>query len=132
MSEFVRQLRPDLVAELDAELDRVEGLPFRVQIQTLARRARDEIVALRDDVEMYKRMAIEAIGKAQDGAVAEARAEALEEAALKLHEIADSKSSGDVADDQLRQHEDDYLRGYINALLWGAENIRALKDKRDE
>ena len=37
----------DVVAELDAELALIEELPYRVPIHLLAKRARDEIVALR-------------------------------------------------------------------------------------
>lgn len=40
----------DVVQDLDAELALVEQLPYRVPIHLLAKRARDEIVAMRDTV----------------------------------------------------------------------------------
>lgn len=41
----------DVVAELDAELALIEELPYRVPIHLLAKRARDEIVALREQLD---------------------------------------------------------------------------------
>lgn len=57
------------------------------QYQDLATDAYNEIVALQSDVEMYKQMAIKAIDKAQDEAVAAARNEALEEAEQAVEKL---------------------------------------------
>lgn len=67
----------DVVAELNAELALIEPLPYRVPIHHLARRARDEIVELR------KALQAEMMGRPDKwhAFIAEARAEALEEAA---------------------------------------------------
>lgn len=41
----------DVVADLDAELALIEELPYRVPIHLLAKRARDELVELRERLE---------------------------------------------------------------------------------
>lgn len=46
----------DIVAGLDAELALIEPLPYRVPIHHLARRARDEIVALREALDESVRL----------------------------------------------------------------------------
>jgi hypothetical protein len=119
---------PDVVAELNEWLHQwrcTDGHP--PWPDPLLQRARDEIVALREDVAMYKRMAIEAISKAQDGAVVAARAEALEEAARECEAAKRSRPSRWVTD------EDRTIDGvWRNAHDHCIAAIRAMKDKTDE
>lgn len=70
----------DLIVELDKELALIEQLPYRVPIHVLAKRARDEIVALRAErdetgrfVDRVKHLVAAARDEALDAAAAACR-----------------------------------------------------------
>ena len=109
----------DVVAELDAELALIEQLPYRVPIHLLAKRARDEIVALRGyraECERQFQAKVAEIGGLLDRAH-QARDEALEEAAQGCDRLATDYTIPVSADKW-----SDGCRGC-------AGRIRALKDK---
>lgn len=82
----------DVVAELDAELALIAELPYRVPIHHLARRARDEILALRRIVN----------GLTASGA----RAAALEEAAQLCERVPGDPKYGDFFAKAIRTLKD--------------------------